>query len=63
MREQPNQDASMYESIFESLLMLVVLFAALTLDRIEGSAEITADNDFIALVLMATALSLRTLRI
>ena len=35
----------------------------LTLERIEGSAEITADSDFIALVLMATALSLSTLRI
>lgn len=35
----------------------------LTLERIEGSAEITADSDFIALVLMATALSLSTLKI
>lgn len=35
----------------------------LTLERIDGSAEITADNDFIALVLIATALSLSTLRI
>ena len=37
--------------------------APLTLERIEGSAEITADSDFIALVLMATALSFSTLKI
>lgn len=35
----------------------------LTLERMDGSAEMTAERAFIALVLMATALSLSTLRI
>ena len=34
-----------------------------TLERMEGSAEMTAERDFIAFVLIATALSVSTLRI
>ena len=41
----------------------LVITETLTLERMEGSAEMTAERDFIAFVLMATALSVSTLRI
>ena len=51
------------KKIHQVTLKSSIFIGVLTLERMEGSAEITADNDFIALVLMATALSLSTLKI